>query len=161
MCNTYYFMVHLSFCNFTSHPHLRLTPTPHPNLSSLTPIFHPHPSPSPSPFTPHPHPSHLSPPPLTLTPHPHPSSLSHSLLPITLSDPLPSIRSTACQWTTVALTRAVCLVCSQPIPCVGGAPLSHAACQQTAAARPAHSPVTTMLPAVLQLQMCHRSKLIL
>ena len=86
MCNTYYFTVHLSFCNFTSHPHLRLTPTPHPNLSSLTPIFHPHHSPSPSPFTPHP-----SPPPLALTPHPHLSSLSYSLLPITPSSSIHQI----------------------------------------------------------------------
>ena len=86
---------------------------------------------------------------------------SNTPLPSPSLPPLPSIRSTACQWTTVALTPAVCLVCSQPIPCVGGAPLRDAACQQTAAARPAHSPVTTMLPAVLQLLMYHRSKLIL
>ena len=156
MCNTksYYFKVHISFCNFTSHPRLCLTPTPHPHLSSRTPtLTHKfHPSPSSPPL------SSLTPP-LTLTPHPNPSSLSHSPLPITAS--LPSIRSTACQWTTVAFTPAVCLVCSQPIPCVGGAPLRDAACQQTAAARLALSLVTTMLPAVLQLLMYHRSKLIL
>ena len=111
----------------------------------FTLLFYPsplcHPSPSPS----------LSPP--LLTPS---TTLSSPSLP-----PSPSIRSTACHWTTVALTRAVCLVCSQPIPCVGGAPLRDAAWPQTAAARPARSPVRTTLPAVLQLHMCHRSKLIL
>ena len=91
----------------------------------------------------------------------HGYGVSQTLLSPLLSPPLPFIRSTACHWTTVTFTPAVCLVCSQPIPCVGGAPLRDAACQQTAAARPARSPVTTMFPTVLQLLMYHRSKLIL
>ena len=84
----------------------------------------------------------------SVTHHLHPHSHPH-FSPLSITLPSPSIRSTACHWTTVVLTRAVCLVCSQPIPCVGGAPLRGAACPQTAAARPACSPVTTTLPAVL------------
>ena len=86
MCNTYYFTVHLSFCNFTSHPRLRLTPISHHSPPPLTRKFHPSPL-TLTPLISHPHPSHLSPPSLTPilssppSPPPSPPLLKHSSLP--------------------------------------------------------------------------------
>ena len=155
-------MVHLSFRNLTFQSPTSFPPLFHPSPfiphitspKNLPPPHHPNPFPSPLPL----HPSPFTPPsPLLLPPLPLHSSPS-APLPSPLQLPL---RSTACQWTTVEFTPAACLVCSRPIPCVGGARPRDAACQQMAAAWPTRLPVTTMLPAVQQLPMYHHGKLIL
>ena len=81
MCNTYYFTVHLSFCNSTSLPPSPLTPKLHPSPVTLTPILHP----SPLTLT-----HHLSTPPLTSSLHLSPLTLHsspQSLIPLPFSPP--------------------------------------------------------------------------
>ena len=85
MCNTYYFTVHLSFCNSTSLPPSPLTPKLHPSPVTLTPILHP----SPLTLT-----HHLSTPPLTSSLHLSPLTLHsspQSLIPLPFSPPLHSL----------------------------------------------------------------------